>query len=184
MKWADVAKYVADAAPIMGKLLPIPGAGVAGALIAAEFGTKAEPQAVFNKIKKDSTAAVRLAEIEKNNREMLQDQLLHAETARLKSINKTMVAEAKSEHWPQYSWRPFWGFASGLAFLAVSILVCFLAYKAVLSGNMGAMSMVPALLGAFAAMFAIPGGILGIAAHHRGREKRAIAEGGRRESGR
>lgn len=28
----------------------------------------------------------------------------------VKAVNETMQAEAKSEHWIQYSWRPFFGF--------------------------------------------------------------------------
>lgn len=40
--------------------------------------------------------------------------LLRIETegasAQLESVNKTMRGEGQSEHWPQYSWRPFNGF--------------------------------------------------------------------------
>jgi hypothetical protein len=36
------------------------------------------------------------------------------DTDRLKAVNATMVAESKSEHWMQYSWRPFNGFLFGI----------------------------------------------------------------------
>lgn len=36
------------------------------------------------------------------------------DTKRLQAVNATMQAESKSEHWPQYSWRPFNGFMFGI----------------------------------------------------------------------
>lgn len=87
------------------------------------------------------------------------------------AVNQTMQAEAKSEHWPQYSWRPFWGFISGIAFGFVVALCCFLAYKAILGGVPQALAMIPQLVSSFAALFAIPGAILGVTAWHRGKEK-------------
>ena len=93
-------------------------------------------------------------------------------TGQLQAVNATMQVEGKSEKWPQYWWRPYWGFASGTAFLAVCILVCILAYQAVLGGKPEALAMIPQLVGAFATLFAIPGAILGVASWHRGMEKR------------
>ena len=88
------------------------------------------------------------------------------------AVNQTMQAEANSEHWPQYSWRPFWGFVSGLAFGFVVALCCFLAYRAIIAGHPESLSMIPQLVSAFATLFAIPGAILGVSAWHRGAEKR------------
>ena len=88
------------------------------------------------------------------------------------AVNQTMQAEANSEHWPQYSWRPFWGFASGLAFVCVAGLCCYLAYSAVVDGKAELLTSIPVLVSAFATLFAIPGAILGVTAWHRGAEKR------------
>ncbi|MDH5524460.1 MAG: holin family protein [Desulfobulbaceae bacterium] len=41
------------------------------------------------------------------------------EASKLAVVNATMQAEAKSEHWPQYSWRPFNGFLYGIAVVAI-----------------------------------------------------------------
>lgn len=90
------------------------------------------------------------------------------------AVNQTMQAESKSEHWPQYSWRPFWGFVSGLAFLFVVVLCCFLGYSAVIGKNPEALRMVPDLVTAFSTLFMIPGAILGVTAWHRGALKRDI----------
>jgi hypothetical protein len=40
-------------------------------------------------------------------------------------VNKTMQAEAASEHWPSYSWRPFIGFMFGLYIASMFILPLF-----------------------------------------------------------
>lgn len=88
------------------------------------------------------------------------------------AVNVTMQAESKSEQWPQYSWRPFWGFVSGLAFLIVVSFCCFLGYKAVIGGDTDALEMIPKLVTAFAALFTIAGAILGVTAWHRGLQKR------------
>lgn len=37
----------------------------------------------------------------------------------LRTVNETMREEAKSEHWPQFSWRPFNGFCFPLAVILV-----------------------------------------------------------------
>ena len=41
----------------------------------------------------------------------------------LATVNQTMRAESESEHWPQYSWRPFNGFSFPLAVILVYFLL-------------------------------------------------------------
>lgn len=178
MSWSDVGKTVAGFAPLLGKLLPIPFAGVAGDLIASAFGVESKPDAVLAAIKADPEAGVKIAKIEADNRALLQQQVLTAETNRIESVNKTMREESKSEHWPQYSWRPFWGFASGLGFLAVTILVSLLAWRAVMLGDGAALQMIPSFVTSMSTLFGIPMIILGVSAHHRGKQKREMAQRG------
>ncbi|MBN1104740.1 MAG: hypothetical protein JXL84_15080 [Deltaproteobacteria bacterium] len=40
-------------------------------------------------------------------------------TKRIGIVNQTMQTESKSEHWPQYSWRPFNGFTFPMAILLI-----------------------------------------------------------------
>ncbi|MGF6738513.1 3TM-type holin [Paraburkholderia atlantica] len=42
---------------------------------------------------------------------------LVADTANTQAVNQTMQAEAKADHWPTYTWRPFIGFIFGLMLL-------------------------------------------------------------------
>ncbi len=38
---------------------------------------------------------------------------------KMATVNQTMQAEAKSEHWAQWSWRPFNGFLFGISIVAI-----------------------------------------------------------------
>ena len=40
-----------------------------------------------------------------------EEKMADIEAKKLESVNQTMREESKSEHWPQYSWRPFNGFS-------------------------------------------------------------------------
>lgn len=96
-------------------------------------------------------------------------------TAQLAIINQTMQQESKSEHWPQWGWRPFWGFISALAFLVVCIFVCQLGKEAIAAKDANAIGMIPVVVGAFTTLFAVPGAILGITAWGRNKLKEGVA---------
>lgn len=87
-------------------------------------------------------------------------------------VNATMRAEAKSEHWMQWAWRPFWGFISALAFAGVVFFCLYLGKAAIVDGDSAKLSMVPQVITSFTALFSIPGAILGVTAWHRGKQKR------------
>lgn len=176
--WKQVVR---TAAPALASMFGTPLAGaVVGALsetlLGNPDGTEEEIAAVvagggpdvFAKITEaQRLLKVRLAEINVD--------LDKVAAQMMKSVNVTMREEAKSEHWVQYSWRPFWGFISGACFGVVCVFVCALAWRAVFGGRPDAIAMIPQLVGAFTALFAIPGAILGVAAWHRGVEKRIKA---------
>ena len=107
----------------------------------------------------------------------VENQLVEIEQRLPIAVNATMVAEAQSEHWPQYSWRPFWGFISGFAFLLVVIMICVIIVIAVRNGKAEILGIIPAIISAFTALFAIPGAILGVSAWHRGKQKREQTAG-------
>lgn len=90
-------------------------------------------------------------------------------------VNQTMQSETKSEHWCQYGWRPFWGFASAIAFIGLVVIIGILAYQAIAKGNQNAMTMIPQIISASTMLFGIPAAILGVASWHRGKEKRIRA---------
>jgi len=84
-------------------------------------------------------------------------------------VNKTMQAEAASEHWPTYSWRPAIGFSVALA-VVLSVLTVFMAYgAAVIYGRPEGLASLPGVLGAVAAIIGVVSPILGIASWFRGK---------------
>lgn len=113
LDWKDVGEAVSKIAPTLGVVLGGPAGGAVGSLIAAALGTEATPSAVQEAIKVNPDAAVKLAQIESDQKVALQRMVLESETSRIASVNATMQAEAKSDHWPTYSWRPFNGFIVG-----------------------------------------------------------------------
>ncbi len=173
MDWIKVGKkLVVKGLPLLGGALAGPMGASAGSLLAGALGVADTPTAVHKAISADPSLIVKLKELEVKHSEFL----TVADTARIKEVNVTMREESKAERWWTSAWRPFWGFASGTAFLAVSVFVCILAYQAVLGGNPGAMAVIPQMIGAFSALFAIPGAILGVTAWHRGMKQRREAE--------
>jgi hypothetical protein len=176
MEWKDVGQIAAQFAPLVGTALGGPlGTGI-GAIIASVFGVDAQPDKVADAIAADPQAALKLREIESNNTTELQKAIIAAgtlqiaeETKQIQAVNATMQIEAQSGHWPTWSWRPYWGFISGTAFLVVSVLVCILAHKAVLGKQPEALVMIPQLVTSFTLLFGIPGAILGVASYMRGK---------------
>ena len=89
--------------------------------------------------------------------------------ANASDVNKTMQAEAASEHWPTYSWRPAIGFAVALA-VVLSVLTVFTAYVAAMFfGKADGLAALPGILGAVAAIIGVVSPILGIASWFRGK---------------
>ena len=49
--------------------------------------------------------------------------LAEVEARKLEAVNQTMQSESKSEHWPQYSWRPFNGFSFPVTVFCVYFII-------------------------------------------------------------
>lgn len=181
MDWKELGTKIADSAPLLGSALGGPLGGGLGSIIAAAFGSEPKPDKVLEAIQKDLQAAVKLQEIQSNEKVRLQEIVsqqaivgLQEETKRLSEVNQTMRAESQSEHWPQWLWRPLWGMISAAAFFVICCFVCYLAYKAVMGGIPEAMQMIPQFIGAMTMLFSVPGAILGVASWHRGQQKREM----------
>ena len=62
----------------------------------------------LKQIEAEQTTRLReLAVTAENNR-------LQAEAAQLATVNTSIQAETKADHWPTYAWRPFIGFVTGV----------------------------------------------------------------------
>ena len=186
MNWKGIAGSVIKAAPIIGGILGGPAAGagvkVAANLISSVLGVEPEPDKISRALQANPEALVEIRKAEMDNKAELTRLYLEAEahemaqeTQRILAVNATMQAEAKSEKWPQYWWRPFIGFCTGFAFLILVLFVAILCCMAIGKNQPQILNTIPGLVASFATLFAIPGGILGVSAWHRGRKQRAAA---------
>lgn len=160
MDWKDIQGDIAAAAPVLGTLIGGPAGGAIGSLVASALGTQSDPAAVQMALKTDPDAAVKLRQIEADQKVRLQELVvtaannqLIADTASIASVNTSIQSEAKSDHWPTYTWRPFIGFTFGLYVISLAALPLFHVQPVILTPDI---------------TLAI-GGILGIASYFRGR---------------
>lgn len=160
MDWKDIQKDIAAAAPMLGTLIGGPAGTAVGSIIAAALGSANDPAAVQEALKTNPDAAVKLRQIESDQATRLQELTVTAEsnrlaaaTASITAVNATIQVEAKADHWPTYSWRPFIGFTFGLYIMSLFILPLFKVQPITLTPDL---------------TLAI-GGILGIASWFRGK---------------
>lgn len=121
MDWKDIASDVAKAAPILGGLLGGPAGAAVGGLIASALGTGNDPAQISAALATNPDAFVKLKQIEAEQATRLRElavtaesNRLQAETAQLATVNTSIQAETKADHWPTYAWRPFIGFVTGV----------------------------------------------------------------------
>jgi hypothetical protein len=91
--------------------------------------------------------------------EALETASLNFQASAIASVNATMQAEAKSEHWMQWSWRPFFGFTGAALLINNYILLPYMAKFGIVP------IVVPAEV--WVCIMAV----LGVAAYVRGRDK-------------
>lgn len=172
----DLGDIVSGFAPLLGGLIGGPAGAAAGKLIANVFGGDEEkPDELAKIIQADPQAALKLKEIESNNRVELQKLVLQSEsnklandTSRIESVNATMRTEAISGDAWQRRWRPFWGYISGLAFFVQILAIIYVMIKvpATAAATITALASLQVFWG-------VPLAILGVSAYQRGKEKRA-----------
>jgi hypothetical protein len=95
---------------------------------------------------------------------------LAADQANTAAINLTMQTEAKADHWPTYSWRPFIGFCFGIMGLisGATVAVCYLGVM-FFGVKADVLAQLPGLVGAEAGVMATMAPVLGIASYFRGK---------------
>jgi hypothetical protein len=178
MDWKDLTGALGKIAPLIGVAVGGPAGPAIGAMISAALGTGNTPDEVSQALATNPDAAVKIKQIEATRQVDLQTLVVQAEanriaadTSAIMAVNATMQTEAKSDHWPTYSWRPAIGFAVAFNTAAASLLVI-MVYVAVVAGvsqAASAMSNLPMVLGALAAISATVLPILGIASYFRGK---------------
>lgn len=138
--------------------------------IAQSITGKSDPESALKELENNQEFALKF-----QNAVMSHELAMFQEnTKRIQSVNETMQSESKSEHWMQYSWRPFNGFLFGITifmnYVFPQIVNMFIratgdpmedgTYSLLVAGN------IPEFV------FVAWGAILGVSAWHRGAEKR------------
>ncbi len=122
--------------------------------VAKKVTGQEDTQAAVDQIKQDPEQARKFQEAMQSFRVKMQQEV----TKRQETVNKTMRAEAKSESWPQYSWRPFNGFMFGITLFGIHFVLPLLKVEV--------QPINPTVLSLWA-------GVLGVVGYQRGKEKRA-----------
>jgi len=94
----------------------------------------------------------------------------------ISEVNATMREETKSEHWMQWSWRPYIGFITGTSFGFTAWRLCDAIMKAIGDKDIAFITQLPVIIGALVALFSVPCAILGVSALGRNKLKLAQAE--------
>jgi hypothetical protein len=161
--WLGGSKAKDVASKVVGLAEAVTGKSGEGALAAIQADPNLAVQFQLKVLENQITLAQIAADTEKAE--------LDAEVKVTDAVNQSIQAEAKSDHWPTYSWRPFIGFCFGVDMVVSSILIV-LVYAAQvfqLPGADKAIAQLPTTLGALAAIMGLSTPILGIASWFRGR---------------
>lgn len=177
MEWKDLTQSIGKFAPLIGTVIGGPAGAAVGALVSATLGTDNDPSAVQQALVSNPDVALKLAQLEADQRVQLQtlavtaeQNRLSAETTQLGSVNTTIQTEAKAEHWPTYAWRPFIGFVVG-GMGAIMALTIAAVYIGVMAGKADAKMLehLPPMLFAMAGVMTTLTPILGVASYFRGK---------------
>ena len=174
MSWQDVGKTIASYAPVLSGVLAATGVGApaaaavsaAGALISSALGVPNDPQAVNQALITDPNAQVKIQQIEADHGDHLAAIAqqgaaanLNAQVAGLQTVNNTMQVEDKTRG---FSWRDYWGYISGTAFMFVVGIVGYLVGAAVYLNHPEQLAAIPSIVGAFSVLFGIAATVLGV----------------------
>ncbi|CDO60825.1 Phage protein [Candidatus Phaeomarinobacter ectocarpi] len=169
MDWKDIGRSVAKSAPLIGGLLGGPAGGAIGAIVASVLGTEAKPDEVAAVLRTDPDALAKVIEVEAKQQVELTRMTLEAETARFGQQHETIRAELANENIWKSGWRPFFGWSSGVVWLAMGLgIVYSIIFKP---------AEAPQIMEAVAAMtglFGIALTVLGVNIHQRSQDKRRL----------
>lgn len=186
MDWGELGKKIAGiGAPLLGGAIGGPGGAAIGGMVAEAFGLSTDdPTEIAQAIERDPQAAVKLQQIQSDERVRLREiaskqaiAQIDAETEQHRTVNETMRAELQAGSGYRAGWRPMFGYI-----MAFNMAVISLAFAAAI----GAIIYEPtngknisdgfaAMLGSFVTIFSIGLGVLGVQVHKRSKDKELAA---------
>ena len=181
--WDKVRGPLGSIAPLLGTVIGGPGGSLVGSLVANVLGVEDKPDSIakaLESVTPDQRAA--LIELQESNKHELAKLTLQKaisdnelDTNTISEVNQSIRIEAQQGHKWSGAWRPIWGFVSAGAFGIAVLGILILAGIAIGNDNKELLAVIPQLIIQLAALFAIPGAILGVASWHRGKKQRIEA---------
>lgn len=170
MNFENLARRIAGMGlPLLGQALGGPAGRTVAAMIGGALGLETDdPAEIEAAIVADPARVDQLRELQARQSHEIEMFAQQAAAERVATVNETMRVEARSGDAWSRRWRPFWGFASAVAFVISILGVLGLAFSVAFSGEWQALNAIPPIVNAIMILFGIPGAILGITAHHRG----------------
>lgn len=166
--------------PLLGTALGGPLGGIAAGFLGDKLGledktidsvksilTGMSPEKLSELKVHDQEFQLKMAQLGYESAEKIEELNVRAAEA----VNKSIQAEVASEHWPSYGWRPAIGFAVAFNVIASSLLVLMVFAAVVFGAKQAAeaVTQLPSVLGALAAITGTVMPILGIASYFRGK---------------
>lgn len=113
MQWKDLPKLIGSAAPLIGGLIGGPAGAAVGQIAASALGVDATPDAVATALKTDPAAAVKLRQIEADERTRLAEIAAQQVAAQAQSdaqndqeVTKRWQSDMSSDSWLSKNVRP------------------------------------------------------------------------------
>lgn len=173
---------VRKAVPVIATALGGPLAGLAVEAVGSALGmseptqekVKAalsgmSPEQMVQMKQIDADLQVRFAKMGYDHVEKLEELNASVEKAQIESVGKAIIAETTAEKWPQYTWRPFIGYAFAINLVFAGVMVGIIYVSAIFLGRTEYLSELPAMLTAFATLNGTALPILGVASWFRGK---------------
>jgi len=183
----DIGRTLANIGlPLLGAALPVPGGTAIGVALAKAIGSPSDTlEDVVKTLASNDPEALRVArEFERRHEETLltittqhEINLRKQDSIDIAAVNATMRSELENsagEAWYQKAWRPACGFAVATGSFMAVYFVCRLFADALAGPDNIAtvVSVIPQLATSVAMILGVPGAATGIAAWHRGMQKR------------
>lgn len=96
-RWAQVGATIADMAPMLGTIVGGPAGTAVGALIASTLGTANNPEAVMAKLRSDPEAALKLKQLEADERGNIRAHILGMAQAEM--ADQQQARSTHKDHW-------------------------------------------------------------------------------------
>lgn len=170
MNWENIKELIGTSAPIVGGLIGGPAGATIGGLVSNVLGVEENPKTVYEELKNNPEAIVKLKEFEFQNKENLLKMRLSAETNKLQIVNDTYREEIKQEDKYVKRWRPTFGYAL--------ILTWVMTWSGILYSIIFNVKEAPIIINSLVGttmLWGVALSVLGIAVHNRSKDKQLLA---------